>query len=54
MGRRAFGQANEFLEPMEIDVYGAPSDGVVSQIKALTGHGVKVTLMPERIGGYLR
>jgi hypothetical protein len=39
---------------MEIDVYGAPSDGVVSQIKALTGHGVKVTLMPERIGGYLR
>jgi quinol monooxygenase YgiN len=47
---RAYG----FLEPLEIDVYGAPSDGVVSEIKALTGNGVTVTLMPELIGGYIR
>jgi quinol monooxygenase YgiN len=47
-------RAYEFLEPMEIDVYGAPSAGVVTEIQALVGHGVKVTLMPEPIGGYLR
>lgn len=47
-------RAYEFLEPMEMDVYGAPSDGVVSDIKALAGHGVTATLMPELIGGYLR
>jgi quinol monooxygenase YgiN len=47
-------RAYEFLEPLEIDVYGAPSDGVVSEIKALAGQGVTVTPMPELIGGYLR
>ena len=47
-------RAYEFLEPMEIDVYGAPSAGVVSEIQALAGHGVTVRLMPEMIGGYVR
>lgn len=47
-------RAYQFLEPLEIDVYGAPSAGVISEIEALAGHSVKVTLMPESIGGYLR
>lgn len=47
-------RAYEFLEPMEIDVYGVPSAGVVSEIQALAGHGVTVRLMPETVGGYVR
>ena len=47
-------RAYEFLEPLEIDVYGSPSPGVVAEIEALAGHGVTVRLMPELIGGYLR
>ena len=47
-------QAYQFLEPLEIDVYGAPSAGVIAEIEGLAGHGVKVTLMPGSVGGYLR
>jgi hypothetical protein len=47
-------RAYRFLEPLEIDVYGVPSAGAISEIEGLAGHGVKVTLMPESIGGYLR
>ena len=47
-------RAYEFLEPLEIDVYGSPSAGVVAEIQALAGHGVRVRLMPEHVGGYLR
>jgi quinol monooxygenase YgiN len=47
-------KAYEFLEPLEIDVYGSPSAGVVAEIEALAGHGVSVRLMPELVGGYLR
>ncbi len=47
-------QAYQFLEPLEIDVYGSPSPGVVADIEALAGHGVRVRLMPELIGGYVR
>ena len=47
-------QAYQFLEPLEIDVYGAPSAGVIAEIEGLAGHGVKVTLMPGWVGGYLR
>lgn len=46
--------AYEFLEPLEIDVYGWPSPGVVAEIEGLAGHGVRVRLMPELVGGYLR
>ena len=46
--------AYQFLEPLEIDVYGAPSAGVVSEIQALAGHGVTVRLMPQSVGGYIR
>ena len=46
--------AYEFLEPLEIDVYGSPSPGVVAEIEALAGHGVRIRLMPELVGGYLR
>jgi quinol monooxygenase YgiN len=47
-------QAYQFLEPLEIDVYGSPSPGVVAGIEALAGHGVRVRLMPELVGGYHR
>ena len=47
-------KAYEFLEPLEIDVYGLASPGAVSEIEALAGHGVTVRLMPELVGGYLR
>ena len=47
-------RAYEFLEPLEIDVYGSPSPGVVAEIEALAGHGVRVRLMRELVGGYLR
>ena len=47
-------QAYQFLEPLEIDVYGAPSAGVIAEIEGLAGHGVKLTLMPGSVGGYLR
>ena len=47
-------QAYQFLEPLEIDVYGSPSPGAVAEIEALAGRGVNVTLMIESIGGYVR
>jgi hypothetical protein len=47
-------KAYEFLEPLEIDVYGSPSPSAVAAIEALAGHGVRVRLMPELLGGYLR
>ena len=47
-------QAYQFLEPLEIDVYGSPSPGAVAEIEALAGRGVNVTLMTESIGGYVR
>ena len=47
-------KAYEFLEPLEIDIYGSPSPGVVSEIETLAGHGVRVRLMPELVGGYVR
>jgi quinol monooxygenase YgiN len=52
-GERA-ARAYQFLEPLEIDIYGAPSPGVVAEIEALAGDGVTVRLMPELMGGYLR
>jgi quinol monooxygenase YgiN len=47
-------EAYQFLEPLEIDVYGSPSPGAVAEIEALAGRGVNVTLMTESIGGYVR
>ena len=47
-------EAYQFLEPLEIDVYGSPSPGAVAEIEALAGRGVDVTLMTEFIGGYVR
>lgn len=47
-------QAYQFLEPLEIDVYGSPSPGAVAEIEALAGRGVNVTVMIESIGGYVR
>ena len=47
-------KAYEFLEPLEIDVYGSPSPGVVAEIEQLAGHGVRVRLMPDLVGGYVR
>jgi quinol monooxygenase YgiN len=47
-------EAYQFLEPVEIDVYGSPSPGAVAEIEALAGRGVNVTLMTESIGGYVR
>jgi len=47
-------RAYEFLEPLEIDIYGAASASVISRIHALAGDSVIVRLMPELVGGYLR
>ena len=47
-------KASEFLQPMRMEIYGAPNDGVLDWMKQIAETGVSVNIEPDHLGGFLR
>ncbi len=47
-------KAREFMESVRLEIYGAPSDGVLEMMRQIAGSGVALVLKPQRVGGYIR
>lgn len=43
--------AYEFMQPISMEVYGTPSDGVLGMMKQIAGTGVTVSIRPHHLGG---
>ncbi len=46
--------AYEFIEPVSREIYGAPSDQVMTMMRQIDRSGNTLTLQPRLIGGYIR
>ncbi len=45
----------EFVEPDGFEIYGGPSDEALETMRqGAAGSGVSLTVLPERVGGFLR
>ena len=47
-------QVVRFLEPVRVEVYGAPGDRAMEMDKPLMGAGVPFTFKPRHVGGFTR
>ena len=47
-------KASEFLQPMRMEIFGAPNDGVLDWMKQIAEKGVSVNIEPDSLGGFLR
>jgi hypothetical protein len=47
-------RAYEFIEPLSMEIYGSPSDGVLTTLKQIAESGVNVRIDPHHLGGFLR
>jgi quinol monooxygenase YgiN len=46
--------AYQFIEPTSIEIYGAPSGFSMEMMKKVAGSGIKVSVSPSFIGGFIR
>jgi quinol monooxygenase YgiN len=47
-------KAYEFLQPRRFEIYGTPSDQVLSTMRGETGPGVDLMVKPQSLGGFIR
>lgn len=52
-GERA-AQAYEFVQPQRFEIYGTPSDQVLSMMRQEAGQGVGMSVKPKPMGGFIR
>ena len=44
----------EFIEPVGIEIFGAPSASALAMMEKIAGSGIPITVHPEYIGGFIR
>jgi quinol monooxygenase YgiN len=44
----------EYLEPIGVEIYGAPSPATLERMKKIAGSRVAVTIRPRYVGGFIR
>jgi hypothetical protein len=44
----------QFIEPTSVEIYGSPSDFAIEMMKKVAGSGIKVSISPRFIGGFIR
>jgi quinol monooxygenase YgiN len=44
----------EFIEPISIEIFGAPSPATLEKMKKIAGSGVAVSISPHYIDGFIR
>ena len=47
-------RAYEFMQPISMEVYGSPNDGVLEMMKQIAESGVTVSIDTDHLGGFLR
>ena len=47
-------RAYEFMQPLSMEIYGSPSDGVLEMMKQIAESGVSVRIDADHLGGFLR
>jgi hypothetical protein len=47
-------KASEFIQPMRMEIYGVPNDGVLDWMNQIAESGVSVNINPIMLGGFLR
>ena len=47
-------RAYEFMQPISMEIYGSPNDGVLEMMKQIAESGVTVSIDPDHLGGFLR
>lgn len=47
-------KAFEFIEPVSIEIFGAPNPATVEMMKKIAGSGVAVSIGPHYMGGFIR
>ncbi len=46
--------AYQFIEPTSIEIYGSPSSFAMEMMKKVAGSGIRVSVKPGFIGGFIR
>jgi hypothetical protein len=46
--------AYEFIEPVSVEILGAPSEFALAMMKKIAGAGIAVSIHPQFIGGLMR
>ena len=44
----------QFIEPTSIEIYGTPNNYAMEMMKKVAGSGIKVSIKPQFIGGFIR
>jgi len=44
----------EFIEPIGIEIFGKPNPATLKKMKSIAGSGIKVSISPNYIGGFIR
>ena len=44
----------QFIEPTSIEIYGTPNNYAMEMMKKVAGSGIKVSINPQYIGGFIR
>jgi hypothetical protein len=44
----------QFIEPTSIEIYGTPSNFAMEMMQKVAGSGIKVSIKPQYIGGFIR
>ena len=47
-------KAYEYIEPLSVEIYGAPSPSTIEKMKKIAGSGIVVRVNTQFIGGFLR
>jgi hypothetical protein len=47
-------KAYEFIQPLRMEIYGSPNDGVLASMKQIAESGVSVRIDTDHLGGFLR
>jgi len=47
-------RAYEFMQPISMEIYGSPNDGVLEMMKQIAASGVSVSIDTNHLGGFLR
>jgi quinol monooxygenase YgiN len=44
----------EFIEPTSVEIYGTPNPSSIEMMKKISGSGLRVSILPRFIGGFIR
>jgi len=44
----------EFIEPIGIEIFGAPNPATLEKMKKIAGSGITVSICPSYLGGFIR